>query len=72
MVPAVMATTLAWTVLAVVSMTHAALYDPNECCSCQDLKPRVRTGGPEPQIMPSPFTIHVSQEEYRPGAPIAG
>ncbi|KAK3777706.1 hypothetical protein RRG08_021816 [Elysia crispata] len=70
MVPAVLATSLAWTVLSVVSMTQAALYDPSECCSCTDLKPKVRTGGPVPQTMPSPFSINVVQDEYRPRVPI--
>ncbi|GFR58725.1 ferric-chelate reductase 1 [Elysia marginata] len=70
MVPAVLATTLAWTLLSVVSMTQASPYDPGECCSCTELKPKVKTGGPEPQVMPSPFTIHIVEDEYRPGSPI--
>lgn len=79
MVPAVVATSLAWTVLSVLLMTSQADVPVrnNECCDCQTLKPSVKEiveDGkkivPPPQVMPSPFTIHVLEDEYRPGVPI--
>ncbi|GFO18088.1 ferric-chelate reductase 1 [Plakobranchus ocellatus] len=70
MLPAVVASSLVWAVLSMLSLSQGNLYDPSECCMCPDLKPKVAPDGPKPQVMPSPFTIHVVQDEYRTGTPV--